>query len=442
MSSITHRRETGLSRQAVRTVLIASLGGMLEFYDFIIFVFFTQAIAANFFPPEMPAWLQQIQVFGLFAAGYLARPLGGVVMAHFGDLTGRKRMFMFAVMLMAVPTFLIGVMPGYARLGYAAPCLLLVCRILQGAAVGGEAPGAWVFVSEHVPARHVGLACGLLTGGLTGGILLGSLVNTAINLSFSPADAIGYAWRLPFLLGGLLGVAGLLLRRSLAETPVYEAMRREARLSGDLPIKGVVRDHGRAVLVSMMATWQLTAVIVVLILMAPTLLRTGGGLPASSVAVAGLAATAALTVSCVLAGRAIDRYGLTRLVWIAGPATAAAGYLLFAVAPRPGLLVPVFALVGALSGLITIVPVVLVRAFPAAVRFSGVSFSYNTAYAIAGGLTPPTVVYLFQQSPLAPAHYVAAVSLLCSAASLLWLRAGRDEPAAADADAAAGQGVG
>src|SRR5690349_3300578 len=152
-----------LTRRDLRTLGLAALGGALEFYDFIIFVFFTGAIAQLFFPPDTPEWLRQLQTFGLFAAGYLARPLGGIVMAHFGDRAGRKRMFLLSVLLMAVPTLLIGLLPTFAEIGYAAPLALLVLRLMQGAAVGGEVPGAWTFVAEHVPARHVGFACGTLT---------------------------------------------------------------------------------------------------------------------------------------------------------------------------------------------------------------------------------------------------------------------------------------
>jgi MFS family permease len=134
-----------------KTLGLAALGGALEFYDFIIFVFFAPAIGQLFFPQAIPDWLRQLQTFGIFAAGYLARPLGGIIMAHFGDLLGRKRMFTLSVLLMSVPTLLMGLLPTYASIGLLAPVLLLVLRVLQGAAVGGEVPGAWVFVSEHVP---------------------------------------------------------------------------------------------------------------------------------------------------------------------------------------------------------------------------------------------------------------------------------------------------
>ncbi|MEN3812626.1 MFS transporter [Chromobacterium piscinae] len=148
-----------LNRQDCKTLFLAALGGALEFYDFIIFVFFAVVLGKLFFPPSMPDWLSQLQTFGIFAAGYLARPLGGIVMAHFGDLMGRKRMFTLSIVLMALPTLAMGMLPTYHEIGMAAPLLLLAMRILQGAAIGGEVPGAWVFVAEHAPARHTGFAC-------------------------------------------------------------------------------------------------------------------------------------------------------------------------------------------------------------------------------------------------------------------------------------------
>ncbi len=135
----THK---SLTRQDMRTLGLASLGGALEFYDFIIFVYFATVIGQLFFPPELPEWAKQLQTFGIFAAGYLARPLGGIVMAHFGDKMGRKKMFAFSILLMAISTLGMGLLPTYADIGLAAPILLLVLRLFQGAAIGGEVPGA------------------------------------------------------------------------------------------------------------------------------------------------------------------------------------------------------------------------------------------------------------------------------------------------------------
>src|SRR5699024_2119428 len=133
-----------------------------------------------FFRPSIsPKWARIIPPRG--RAGYLARPLGGIILAHFGDILGRKKMFTLSILLMAVPTLVIGILPTYSSVGTLAPVLLLLMRLLQGAAIGGEVPGAWVFVAEHVPERRTGIACGTLTAGLTAGILLGSVVATLVN---------------------------------------------------------------------------------------------------------------------------------------------------------------------------------------------------------------------------------------------------------------------
>jgi MFS family permease len=397
----------------MRTLSLAALGGALEFYDFVIFVFFAGTIGRLFFPADLPDWLRQIETFGLFAAGYLARPLGGVIMAHFGDTRGRKRMFTLSVLLMAIPTLLIGLMPTYASIGAAAPLLLLALRLMQGAAIGGEAPGGWVFVAEHAASERVGLAVGLLAGGLTGGILLGSLMATALSVALSPLQIEHGYWRLPFLVGGVFGFGAMVLRRWLEETPVFAEMQRRAALSRELPLSAVLRRHGRAVITSMISTWFLTAAIVVVILMTPSLLQSQFGLPTRATLFASLAGTAALCVSTVVVGAATDRFGLRRTAVVSVALFIAATVLLYVgAAEAPSMLLPLFVLAGLGAGAISTTPVLMVRAFPPAVRFSGLSFSYNVAYALFGGVTPLVVSWLGHMDRLAPAWYVAGVSLL------------------------------
>jgi MFS family permease len=210
-------------------------------------VFFATVVGKLFFPADMPEWLRLMQTFGIFAAGYLARPLGGIVMAHFGDLLGRKKMFTLSIFMMAVPTLIMGLLPTYAQIGLWAPILLLLMRVIQGAAIGGEVPGAWVFVSEHVPQRHIGYACGTLTSGLTAGILLGSLVATAINSLYTPVEVADYAWRIPFLLGGVFGLFSVYLRRWLHETPVFAELQLRKALAEEVPLRAVLRDHRGAI---------------------------------------------------------------------------------------------------------------------------------------------------------------------------------------------------
>lgn len=402
-----------LSRSDYRTLVLAALGGALEFYDFIIFVFFAVVIGQLFFPPDLPDWLRQLQTFGIFAAGYLARPLGGIVLAHFGDLLGRKRMFVLSIFLMSVPTLAIGLLPTYAVIGIWAPLLLLLLRILQGAAIGGEVPGAWVFVSEHVSPRHVGFACGTLTAGLTGGILLGSLVATAVNKLYAPAELLTEGWRVPFIIGGAFGLLSVWLRQWLHETPVFKEMQARQTLASELPLKTVLREHRHAVVLTMLMTWLLSAAVVVMILMTPTLVQKLYGISATSALQANSIATLFLSLGCVIFGALADRYGAGRVL-LGGCAMLGVTSVLFyqqmAVAPQN--INTMYALCGFFVGVIGVVPSVAVKAFPPVVRFSGLSFSYNVAYAIFGGLTPVVVSMMLPLDPMAPAHYVAALSLV------------------------------
>ncbi|CAX58197.1 Major facilitator superfamily transporter [Erwinia billingiae Eb661] len=408
-----HDNDRRLNRQDYKTLSLAALGGALEFYDFIIFVFFAAVIGELFFPADIPDWLRQVQTFAIFAAGYLARPLGGLIMAHFGDSQGRKKMFSLSILLMALPTLAMGLLPTYATLGIAAPILLLLLRVLQGAAIGGEVPGAWVFVAEHVPEKRIGFACGTLTAGLTAGILLGSVVATLVNSAFGPQGILSGAWRIPFLLGGVFGFIALYLRRWLQETPIFVEMKARKALAAELPLKAVVVKHKREIAISMLLTWLLSAGIVVVILMTPTLLQKQYGIPTAQALQANSLATVMLLVGCICAGFAADRFGASKTFIVGSLLLAVCSWIFYrTVGAHPELLFPCYALVGLSVGVVGAVPYVMVRAFPAEVRFTGIAFSYNVAYAIFGGLTPIFVTLIMAVTPLAPAYYVLALSAI------------------------------
>lgn len=401
-----------LSRQDYRTLSLSSLGGALEFYDFIIYIFFAKEIGELFFPHDVE-WLQQVNAYAIFAAGYLARPLGGLVMAHSGDLLGRKRMFMLSIFLMALPTLAIGLLPTYAALGIWAPLLLLVLRVLQGAAIGGEIPGAWVFVSEHVQPRHVGLACGILTAGLTGGILLGTLVATAVHKMYSPADMLTLGWRVPFIIGGAFGLLAVWLRQYLQETPVFRELQAEQKLADEMPLKKVVRGHLGPVVLVMLLTWLLSAAIVVMILMTPALVQKLYAIPPATALEASSIATLFLSLGCIAFGALSDSVGAGRVLAVGCIALGVISVGFYQWLPAmPQRLFELYALCGFCVGVIGVVPAIAVRIFPAEVRFSGLSFSYNVAYAVFGGMTPVAVRWLMERDPLAAPHYVAALCVL------------------------------
>jgi MFS family permease len=326
-------------------------------------------------------------------------------------MLGRKRMFMLSILLMSLPTLAIGLLPVYAVIGVGAPLLLLALRVMQGAAIGGEVPGAWVFVSEHVHARHTGLACGILTAGLTGGILLGSLVATAIHQVYSPEELLSGGWRAPFILGGFFGLLSVWLRQWLNETPVFKEMQARQMLACEMPLKTVIRAHRSGVVLTMAMTWLLSAAIVVMILMTPVLVQKLYAIPAVVALQAGSIATLSLSLGCIVFGALSDRFGAGRIL-MAGCVmlgyTAMLFYSQMAIAPQH--INELYALCGFFVGVIGVVPSVAVRAFPPEIRFSGLSFSYNVAYAVFGGLTPVLVSMLLPLDPLAPAHYVLLLS--------------------------------
>jgi MFS family permease len=291
--------------------------------------------------------------------------------------------------------------------------LLLLLRILQGVAVGGEVPGAWVFVSEHVDPSLVGLACGILTAGLTGGILLGSLVATTLNTGMTHDQLLTYGWRIPFLLGGAFGLLSMYLRRLLAETPVFLELKARRAIASETPLKTIVRDYRGAVVLSGLLTWMLSAFIVVVILMTPALLEKMYGVEAVVALRANSLAALALSAGCVLAGWLADRVGPGTVLSVGCPLLGLTAYVMYTAATSdPWLVMLLYTLAGLAVGTVAVVPYVMIAMFPPAIRFSGISFSYNIAYAIFGGLTPVVVAWLLRFDRLAPAHYVGALCLL------------------------------
>ena len=328
-ASTSHDTPRPLGRDDYKTLGLAALGGTLEFYDFVIFVFFTKTLGHLFFPPSMPDWMVQLQTLGIFAAGYLARPVGGIIIAHFGDKLGRKKMFTLSIFLMSLPTLVIGIMPTYASIGIAAPLLLLAMRVLQGAAIGGEMPGAWVFVAEHVPKHRYGFGVGTLTAGITGGILLGSLIAIFINKVFTPAEVTEFAWRIPFVIGGVFGFVSVYLRRFLGETPIFKELAAKRELAREMPVKTVIRDHRAACMITAALTWSLSTAVVVVILMTPNLLQTAYGISANAAMAANCVATLTLTIGCILFGYLVDRIGTRPTMLICWGGLAITSYIFY-----------------------------------------------------------------------------------------------------------------
>lgn len=226
-----------------RIVLLASLGGTLEFYDFVVFGIFARDIADAIFPSTSPL-VSLMASFAAFAAGYLARPIGGIVLSHYGDRYGRRLVFLWSVFVMSGATLGMGLVPSYAQWGAAASALMVALRIVQGFCLGGELPGALTYVVETAP-RIAPFVCAVVFACVTMGVAAATGVSLSLRTLLTPAAVPVYAWRIAFVIGGLGGILSFVLRRSLEESPEFARMR---SLASRQPFRELLRTHATPVL--------------------------------------------------------------------------------------------------------------------------------------------------------------------------------------------------
>jgi MFS transporter, MHS family, proline/betaine transporter len=399
-----------LSRSQWRVISLASLGGSLEYYDFIIYGIFAQHIARQFFPASDP-YVSLVLSFSVLALGFLARPLGGIVLSGLGDRYGRRPVFLASLFCTTAATIVMGVLPSYDSWGLAAPVLLVSLRLVQGICLGGELPGALTYAVEAAPQR-AGLACGVIILCVNGGVLVAALVNLGIQYALPPADVASYGWRIAFLLGGFIGCVSYLLRRSLEESPEFLRMHSVA----SNPISELLREHGKAVLTAAGVVAVVGGFNGMLYGFVPAYLVQTLHYSASQTA---LAMTTALIVSSMglivaaWAGDFVPRYLILR---------AGAGLLAVAVVPLWSLItagsVHLVLLLGALSLVFSIAsgiwPSILATLFPTRVRFSGIALSYNLSITILSGFAPLAAAAMISRTGMlgAPAVYTAACTVL------------------------------
>src|ERR1700712_2129036 len=206
--------------QSRKAIYAATIGNVMEWYDFGIFGFLAGSLALNFFPKGGPRTFV-LNTFLIFGVGLIFRPLGGIVIGRMGDRRGRKPALVLTILLMAVGTVIIGVLPTYSSIGVLAPILLLFARLLQGFSTGGEWGGATAFMAEWSVEGKRGLYTSFQQMSVAGGSLLGGGLAALLTSSIGPDAINAWGWRIPFLLGGLFGPIGLWLRREVDETPPY-----------------------------------------------------------------------------------------------------------------------------------------------------------------------------------------------------------------------------
>ncbi|MBN8915489.1 MAG: MFS transporter [Rhizobiales bacterium] len=400
-----------LNKAQWRIIFLASLGGSLEFYDFIIYGIFVQYISAQFFPANDP-YVSLILSFSVLALGFLARPFGGAVLGILGDRYGRRPVFIGSLGLTTLATIAIGLLPNYQSWGIAAPLLLVAFRMVQGICLGGELPGAVTYAVEAAPAR-AGLACGFIIFCVNVGVLIATLVNLGIQYALPPQDVADYGWRIAFLLGGVIGLVSFALRRKLEESPEFVNLHGKATRH---PLRELMRHHGRSVLVAAGVAAIIAGFNGMLYGFVPAFLVKTLHYPAPDVALAMTVALVVSSVGLILAGwagdfvpgRLILRVGSLGMVVVVVP--------LFALMANHGAsIVLVLSLLSLVFSLASgIWPSILAGLFPTQVRFTGIALSYNVSVTLLSGFAPLAATALIAQTGMnsAPALYIAASAAL------------------------------
>jgi MHS family proline/betaine transporter-like MFS transporter len=400
----------------VRRKVVAAgiIGNVMEWYDFAVYGYFARTIGNLYFPTEDPN-ASLLAAFAVFAVGFLMRPIGAIVFGHIGDRVGRGPALLWSVVAMAVPTFVIGLLPTYAEIGIAASLLMLVCRIMQGLAVGGEYTSSAVFLAETADPDKRGAATAWAPFGAIAGILLGSSVGALILNLMPLEEVVAWGWRVPFLFGVVVGAVGFILRRRIEfDQPAAKKGFPLAQAVREYPVQMV-----QVICISLVNAISFYLIFVYLI----TWLRLFADLSARSALLINSANMAVAMCFVLAMARLSDRIG--RKPILVGAAT---GLLLFSwplmALMQTGDVHSIFLgqlgftlLIGSYGA---INPIAICEIFPRNVRCSAVSAGYNITLGVAGGTAPAVATWLIDLtgSPSVPAIYIMASAAISAIAAL------------------------
>ena len=394
---------------SLRRVLAAGvIGNVLEWYDFAVYGFFAPILAEQFFPAG-DRMVSLLAAFGAFAVGFLMRPVGAVLFGHIGDRYGRARALLISVAMMAIPTVLMGLLPTYATIGIAASLLIVILRMFQGMAVGGEFTSSIVFLAEHAPPRRRGFFSSWAMFAATTGTMLGAAVGAMLSNLLSPEDLVAWGWRAAFISGIAVAVVGIIVRWNMSDTP--------ASVDRISPVRLAFRQHRREVLRVFGLNMAPAATYYLLFVYAATWVAESSAITrAQALDITTLSILTFLLVAPIAAWVS-DRYG-RRLLLITGmsaclllawplvwlmhlgqPSLLAVGQMIFA---------------GLLSMYMATIPAAMCEMFPHQVRVSAVSVGYGLAYALFGGTAPVVAVWLIGHTgnPMAFTWYIMGVTAI------------------------------
>ena len=406
-----------------RVVLASMIGTTIEWYDFFVYGLAAALVFNKIFFPSFDPWAGTLLAFATYALGFIARPVGGVVFGHFGDRIGRKRLLMASLVLMGVSTAAIGLLPSYARIGFWAPALLVVLRLLQGFAVGGEWGGAVLLVAEHGSAARRGFWASWPQAGVPAGNLLAAATLAAIASVQSDSDFTAWGWRIAFLLSVLLVAIGWWVRSAIAEPPIFEA-ELGAAPPPRWPALDVLRQAPRGLAIGAGLRLGENIVYYILTAFSVTYLTqvTHGGKSLALQAL--LIGAAAELITIPLFAILSDRIG-RRPVYAFGAFGTALWIFAFFALLKTGSSAAVF--LAAIGGLVLHGAMYgpqaafIAELFPTRLRYSGVSIAYQLTSILAGSLAPLIAVALYGHfhSSLPVSIYVALACAISGIAALL-----------------------
>ena len=403
-----------------RVAIASAIGTTIEWYDFFIYGTAAAVVFAPQFFPQVSPLAGTLASFATFAIGFVARPLGGVVMGHLGDRVGRRSTLVWCLVLMGLSTFAIGLLPNYATLGVWAPILLVTCRFVQGFALGGEWGGAVLMSVEHAPQDRRGFYGSFVALGLPAGIILSNLVFLIASSLVSPDEFAAWAWRVPFLASIVLVGVGMYVRLGLTESPVFEEALR-AGAPRRLPVVDVLRTDGRTVLLAAGSYLAISALGYIVIVYFVSYATRQLGFPLATTL--GLLLLAALVFAGSILAFATwsDRLGRRRIMrWSCG-ALIAWSLVFFPLIDTRSVPLAGLAVCGMLfvqGAYIGPQAAVFAELFPTALRYSGASLSLTLGTIFGGAIAPFVATALFSatgRSTLVTAYgtTLAVISWLC-----------------------------
>lgn len=384
-----------LNSEQKRIIWLSSMGGMLEFYDFTIYGLFSVYFAHQFFP-RFDNFAAIIASFSIFVVGYVVRPIGGIIFSHIGDEIGRKTVMILTMILMGIASLGMGLLPTYDKLGIWAPILMVLLRLIQGLAIGGEIPSMVVYVAESIPDNKPFAMGGIFTGALSG-LVPGMLIDKLITHYLTVEQVNSFGWRIPFLLGGFLCFIGYQIRRKLHETAAFKNLERRDRF----PFAELINHHLGKVFIGIGLVSIMATPIILVILFMPTYLTKILTYTAEQAADAVLIATLVLMSTTYMMGYIASKfspYTLMRNCTVLLVLAGAACYFMLANQYNLTIAIVIFAIFQGF--LVTIPPVLLSNLFPVHIRLSGVALSYNLGFVFFGGLTPIVITTIVKHTGL------------------------------------------